>query len=214
MFRSASSSIHPPVSVFLSARISPSRAPAARSLPSSTPPPLPCRPEDLDPVHHHRVGIDHAVEQAVRHAPLLPRAIEGDGLVVEADDAAAALLVVAADEARRGRRWRPRCGRGPGAASRGCRRRRGCRAGLKASTCLFDHGARRHQPGRRPAAAPAAHSVARRGSPAQTRFVRFVRIASGSSWRWIESPMTALSRTLAGMMATPVPAATQATIAW
>ncbi|HPV59950.1 MAG TPA: hypothetical protein PK889_00795, partial [Thauera aminoaromatica] len=39
------------------------------------------------------------MEQAVRHAPLLPRAIEGDGLVVEADDAAAALLVVAADEA-------------------------------------------------------------------------------------------------------------------
>ncbi len=51
-------------------------------------------------------------------------------------------------------------------------------------------------------------------SPDQTRRVRLRRRWSGSLWRSTAVLITAWSSTSAGTMAMPVPAATQATMAW
>lgn len=44
------------------------------------------------------VGVDDPVQKAVSHAPLLLPALQSDGLVVQANDPAATLLLVAIDK--------------------------------------------------------------------------------------------------------------------
>ena len=57
------------------------------------------RAKNFHPIDDVRVRIDHPVQEAVGDSPLLVLAFERHRLVVEPNDAAAALLVVAADKA-------------------------------------------------------------------------------------------------------------------
>ncbi len=51
-------------------------------------------------------------------------------------------------------------------------------------------------------------------SPLQTKWVRLLASIPSDGWRWTLSLSTALSRSTSEMMPIPVPAATQAIIAW